>query len=71
MSLLEIVKIGIVIFLIIWTIIGYLLVKNYGRIFGPHADDPAETEGARSFGVAHIVAIWIGGTALGLYFLLR
>jgi len=71
MELQTIVNIGITIFLIIWTLIGVYLVKHYDRIFGPHEDDPAESEGARSFGVAHVVTIWLGGTALALYFLFR
>jgi len=71
MSLSLIIKIGLSIFLIGWTILGIWLCTNYNRLFGPHADDPAETPGARSFGVAHIVAVWIGGMALGIYFISR
>jgi len=65
-----IIKIGLILFLIFWFALGTWLVARYSVLFGPHKDDPAETPGARSFGVAHIVAVWIGGSALGFYFLL-
>lgn len=71
MTLQIIIKIGLSIFLIVWSILGIWLVMNFNRLFGPHADDPAETPGARSFGVAHIVAVWIGGIALAIYFISR
>ena len=71
MTLQLIIKIGIALFLIVWTILGVWLCINYNRLFGPNADDPAETPGARSFGVAHIVAVWIGGMALAIYFISR
>ncbi|MDB6079056.1 MAG: hypothetical protein JWO82_2803, partial [Akkermansiaceae bacterium] len=29
----------------------------------------SETPGARSFGVTQIAAVWVGGIALGIYFL--
>lgn len=62
---------GLILFLLAWTTLGVWLVVKYQALFGPHPDDPAESPGARSFGVAHIVAIWIGGEALALYYLLR
>ena len=66
-----IINIGLILFLIFWFSLGGWLVVRYNVLFGPHKDDPAESPGARSFGVAHIVAVWIGGAALGFYFLLR
>lgn len=69
--LVTVVKTGIVVFLLIWFILGAWLVARYSVLFGPHKDDPSESPGARSFGVAHIVAVWIGGTALALYFLFK
>lgn len=71
MTLQIIIKIGLSIFLIIWSILGVWLVMNFRKLFGPHKDDPAETPGARSFGVAHIVAVWIGGMALAIHFISR
>lgn len=65
------IKIGLILFLIFWFLLGGWLVARYNVLFGPHQDDPAESPGARSFGVAHIIAVWIGGSALGFYFLLR
>lgn len=67
----SILNIGIIAYLIIWFLLGAWLIARYNVLFGPHKDDPAESPGARSFGVAHIVAVWIGGAALGFYFLLR
>jgi len=67
----TVIQVGIILFLIVWTILGAALVIKYQVLFGPHADDPAESPGARSFGVAHIIAVWIGGQTLALYFLLR
>lgn len=67
----TIINIGLIIFIIIWSILGYRLCVNYNRLFGPNPDDPAETPGARSFGVAHIIAVWIGGMTLAIYFLNR
>ena len=65
------VKIALVLFLIAWTIFGAWGVIRYGMLFGPHPDDPAESPGARSFGVAHVVAVWVGFFALACYFLIR
>ena len=69
MTLALIVKIFIVLFLIAWTWLGGFLVIKYGALFGPHHDHRAETPGARSFGVAHIAAVWVGGFVLAIYFL--
>ena len=66
-----IIKTGLVLFLIIWFLLGAWLVAKYNVLFGPHKDDPAETAGARSFGVAHIIAVWLGGVAIGFFFLFK
>ena len=63
------IKLLIVAFLVLWTIIGGYLVVKYGALFGPHADHRAETPGARSFGLAHIGAVWVGAFVLGVWFL--
>jgi hypothetical protein len=63
------IKLLLVLFLIGWSWLGLWLVLRYARLFGPHPDDPSESPGARSFGVAHIAIVWIGFFALGLYFL--
>jgi hypothetical protein len=65
-----IVKTLIVLFLIAWTVLGGYLVVRYGALFGPHHDHRAETPGARSFGIAHIAAVWVGTFVLAIYFLL-
>jgi len=69
--LITVIKTGIVLFLIVWFILGGWLISRYNVLFGPNADDPSESPGARSFGIAHIVAVWIGGTALAVYFLFK
>jgi hypothetical protein len=71
MTLQIIIKIGLGLFIILWSLLGGWIVMNYNRLFGPHPDDPAETPGARSFGVTHIVTVWIGGMALAVYFISR
>lgn len=66
-----IIKSGIVLFLLGWIVFGLWMLVRYGKLFGPHRDDPAETPGARSFGVAHVCAVWFGAFVLALYFLFR
>ena len=56
-------------FLIGWVVLGLWLIIRSGALFGLCDDHRSESPGARSFGVAHIVAVWIGGFALGVYFL--
>lgn len=64
-------KIAILLFLSIWFLLGAWLLYRAKFLFGPHHDDPAESPGARSFGVAHIIAVWIGGAAIGFYYLMK
>ena len=64
-----VIKLIIVAFLVFWTLLGGWLVVKYGALFGPHHDHRAETPGARSFGLAHIGAVWVGAFALGIWFL--
>jgi len=66
-----IIKTGIILFLIVWMWLGVKLIINYSKLFGPHPDDPSESSGARSFGVAHIIAVWVGGFCLAVYFLFK
>ena len=63
------IKTALSLFLIAWSGFGVWMLFKFAVLFGPHADDPAETAGARSFGVAHIVAVWVGFFALAFYFL--
>lgn len=64
-------KLLIVAFILGWLYLGGWMIVRYNRLFGPHKDDPAETPGARSYGVGHIVAVWVGSFALAWYFLLK
>ena len=57
----------VALFLVAWVVLGAWLALKYAVLFGPHQDDPAETPGARSFGVAHIIAAWVGVFALTVY----
>lgn len=64
-------KTSLALFLVVWCVFGVWLIVRYGRLFGPHADDPAESPGARSFGVTHVGIVWFGFFALAGYFLFR
>jgi hypothetical protein len=64
-------KIALALFLIAWTVFGIWMLLKFNLLFGPHRDDPAETPGARSFGVTHVVSVWFGFFVLALYFLFR
>ncbi|WP_018969372.1 hypothetical protein [Rubritalea marina] len=66
-----ILKAIILVLLVTWTLIGVWMAIRYTTLFGPHRDDPAESAGARSFGVAHMIAVWVFGEALGIYFLFQ
>lgn len=69
--MIVVIKLAIVVFLIGWIALGGWLVMKYGALFGPNPEHGAESPGARSFGVAHIAAVWVGGFALAAYFLFR
>ncbi len=65
------IKTGLVLFILGWSLFGIWLVAKYAVLFGPHHDNPSETVGARSFGVTHIGVVWIGLFVLALHFLFR
>ena len=65
------VKIFLVICILAWIWVAYFLITRYKKLFGAHPDDPSETPGARSFGLAHIVTIWIGMMGLFIFFLFK
>ncbi len=69
--MIYLLKSAIVMFLLGWAFFGMWLVYRYAVLFGPHRDDPAETPGARSFGVTHICVVWFGFFSLAIHFLLR
>jgi hypothetical protein len=52
--MIHLVKAGLVLFILSWSGFGIWLVARYDVLFGPHRDDPAETPGARSYGVIHV-----------------
>lgn len=52
---------------VLWLVLGIWGLKNGRRLFGPDPDNPSETGGARSFGVAHIIAVWLGIFAYMVY----
>lgn len=54
--------------LIPWTLAGIWLAIKFRLLFGPDRGQPSETPGARSFGMTHVLAVWVGGMALGIYF---
>lgn len=69
--MIYLLKIALALFLLGWSFFGLWLVVKYAVLFGPHRDDPAETVGARSFGVTHICVVWFGFFSLATYFLFR
>jgi hypothetical protein len=69
--MIYLLKTGLLVFLAAWCVLGLWLIVHYGKLFGPHPDDPAESPGARSFGVTHIWIVWFGVFALAGYFLFR
>lgn len=64
-------KVSLSLFLVFWLGFGCWLVLRFANLFGPHPDDPAETPGARSFGVTHIGIVWLGILALVVWFLFQ
>lgn len=69
--MIYLIKTALALFTLGWLFFGGWLVFKYAVLFGPHKDDPAETVGARSFGVTHICLVWFGFFSLGVYFLFR
>lgn len=65
------IKTFLALFIVAWSIFGVWMLVKYNVLFGPHRDDPSETPGARSFGVAHVASVWLGFFVLALYFLFR
>lgn len=61
-------KILIALGLVLWTAAGFYLIARFQSFFGPDRQQPSETPGARSFGITHVFAVWLGGMALGIYF---
>ena len=60
------IKTLLTLFIIGWAFFGIWMLVKYNMLFGPHKDDPAETPGARSFGVAHVAAVWLGFFVLAI-----
>ena len=69
--MIYLIKTTLLLFLIAWSGFGIWMLVKYAILFGPHRDDPAETPGARSFGVTHVVSVWFGFFALAGYFLFK
>ena len=47
-------KTALALFLIGWTGFGGWMIWKFAVLFGPHPDDPAESPGARYYGVTHV-----------------
>ncbi len=69
--MIYLLKICLILFIFGWSVFGLWLVARYAVLFGPHRDDPAESAGARSYGVTHIILVWLGIFSLATYFLFR
>ncbi len=66
-----VLKLSLALFVLFWLGLGVWLIIRFSQLFGPHPDDPAETPGARSFGVTHIGIVWFGILALAVWFLFQ
>lgn len=62
-------KIFTAIGLVAWIVIGIALLMKGRALFGPDRNHQSETPGERSFGISQILAVWVGGFALAIYFL--
>jgi len=69
--MIYLLKIALFLFLVAWSGLGIWMIAKYSILFGPSSDHPSETPGERSFGVAHIGAIWFGFFALATYFFFK
>ncbi|OYV05425.1 MAG: hypothetical protein CFE26_11675 [Verrucomicrobiales bacterium VVV1] len=65
-----IIKIGIFLFILFWLGLGGMMLVKWNSLFGANPDDPSESPGSRTLSIAHIGAVWIGGLALAIYFLI-
>ena len=68
-SVTLLIKLLILVFLVAWSVLGAWLVAKYELLFGPNPDHGDESPGARSLGIAHIAAVWVGAFALAIWFL--
>jgi hypothetical protein len=64
-------KLALFIGLAAWCGLGMWLMFSYGRLFGLHPDDPAESSGARALNVTQVSIVWVGVFKILLYFLIR
>lgn len=53
---------------LLWIAGGVVLIKNWKKLFGKSADHENETSGARSYGITHLIVIWLAGIWMGIYF---
>lgn len=65
------IKLFLALFLIAWSGVGLWMLVKYDSLFGFHADDPAESSGARALNVTQVVSVWFGFFAVAFYFLIR
>ncbi len=65
-----VIKIGICLFILIWLGLGGMMLVKWNSFFGANPDDPSESPGSRTLSIAHIGAVWVGGLALAIYFLI-
>ena len=67
--MIYLVKTGLFLFILGRSGFGIWMVARYAVLFGSHRDDPAESPGARSYGVTNVFLVWLGGFLLATYFL--
>lgn len=59
-----IVRIVFSVLFIATLIAGYLLFKNFDKLFGPDPNSPSDNEGARGLNKVQFIAIWLHALAL-------
>jgi len=53
----------------LWLVGGFFGIKNWHKIFGRPNEDPTESAGARSYGTAHIISIYMIPLCFFIYFI--
>lgn len=65
-----VIKLCICLFTLFWLGLGGMMLVKWNSLFGANPDDPSESPGSRTLSIAHIGAVWVGGLALAVYFLI-
>ncbi len=67
----QILQAILILFTVFWTIGGLLVIKHRRKLFGKDEDHENETSGARSYGIVHLIVIWLSCLWMGIYFCIK